>query len=84
MHAVRRDPTLQRFYRRKLLQKGLGKARIAAARKLGIRLWIMLRDQIDYDGVLSPCPSAAVAKATPVQGCLRGSWSCIVSDQQTE
>src|SRR5450432_1038469 len=28
--------------------KGLGKARVAAARKLGIRLWIMLRDQIDY------------------------------------
>ena len=48
MHAVRRDPELQRFYRRKLLQKGLGKARVAAARKLGIRLWIMLRDQIDY------------------------------------
>jgi transposase len=48
MHAVRRDPELKRFYRRKLVQKGLGKARIAAARKLGIRLWIMLRDQIDY------------------------------------
>jgi hypothetical protein len=30
------------------VQKGLGKARVAVARKLGIRLWIMLRDQIDY------------------------------------
>ena len=48
MHAVRRDPALTRFYRRKMVQKGLGKARVAAARKLGIRLWIMLRDQIDY------------------------------------
>jgi transposase len=48
IHAVRRDPELQRFYRRKLAQKGLGKARVAAARKLGIRLWIMLRNQIDY------------------------------------
>jgi transposase len=48
VHAVRRDPELQRFFRRKLHQKGLGKARVAAARKLGIRLWIMLRDQIDY------------------------------------
>ena len=48
-HAVRLDPELQRFYRRKLVQKGLGKARVAAARKLGIRLWIMLRDQIDYE-----------------------------------
>jgi hypothetical protein len=48
-HAVRRDPELQRFYRRKFVQKGLGKARVAVARKLGIRLWIMLRDEIDYE-----------------------------------
>jgi transposase len=46
--AVRRDPELKRFYRRKLFPKGLGKARVAVARKLGIRLWIMLRDEIDY------------------------------------
>ena len=49
MHAVQKDPELKRFYRRKLISKGMGKARIAAARKLGIRLWIMLRDQIDYE-----------------------------------
>jgi len=49
MHAVGKDPELKRFYRRKLIQKGMGKARIAAARKLGIRLWIMMRDQIDYE-----------------------------------
>jgi hypothetical protein len=49
VHAVRRDPELQRFYRRKLIQKGLGKARVAVARKLGIQLWSMLRDQIDYN-----------------------------------
>jgi transposase len=48
LHAVRRDNALGRFYRRKLQQKGVGKARVAAARKLGIRLWILLRDQIDY------------------------------------
>ena len=48
LHAVRRDPELQRFYRRQLCQKGVGKARVAAARKLGIRLWIMMRDQIEY------------------------------------
>jgi transposase len=47
-HAVRRDPDLQRFYRRKVAQKGFAKANVAAARKLGIRLWIRLRDQIDY------------------------------------
>ena len=48
-HAARRDLDLQRFYRHKLVQKGLGKARMAVARKLGIRRWIMLRDQIDYE-----------------------------------
>ncbi len=47
-HAVRRDPELKRFDSRKLVQKGLGKARMAVARKLGIWLWIMLRDEIDY------------------------------------
>ena len=48
-HAVRKDPELKQFYRRKLIQKGLGKTRVAVARKLGIRLWIMLRDEIDYE-----------------------------------
>jgi transposase len=48
-HAACRDPELKRFYLRKLVQKGLGKARVAVARKLGIRLWIMLRDRIDYE-----------------------------------
>jgi len=48
-HAVRHDPELKCFYRRKPVQKGLGKAKVAGARQLGIRLWIMLRDQIDYE-----------------------------------
>lgn len=48
-HAVRRDAELKRFYTRKLAQKGMGKAAVAAGRKLGVRLWIMLRDEIDYD-----------------------------------
>jgi hypothetical protein len=49
IHAVRRDTALGRFYRRKLQQKGLEKARVAVGRKLGIRLWILLRDQINYE-----------------------------------
>ena len=49
IHAVRQDAELKRFYTRKLVQKGLGKAKVAAARKLGIRLWIMLRDRLDYN-----------------------------------
>ena len=31
MHAVRRDSELKRFYRRKLIQKGLGKTRVAVS-----------------------------------------------------
>ena len=68
-HAVRRDPELKRFYRRKLVQKGLGKARVAVARKLGIRLWIMLRDEIDYEEF---CRRGQKHKAVkPVRGCLK-------------
>jgi transposase len=57
IHAVRRDAALRRFYRRKLQQKGLGKARVAVGRKLGIRLWILLRDQIDYEEFCRRAPS---------------------------
>jgi hypothetical protein len=35
MHAVGKDPELKRFYRRKLIQKGMGKARMAAAANWG-------------------------------------------------
>jgi transposase len=62
IHAVRRDAALGRFYRRKLQQKGLGKARVAVARKLGIRLWILLRDQIDYEEFCRRAPSRATAR----------------------
>jgi len=62
IHAVRRDPVLRRFYRRKLVQKGFGKARVAAARKLGIRLWILLRDQIDYEEFCRRAPAQATAR----------------------
>jgi hypothetical protein len=44
MHAVRKDPELKRFYRRKLIEKGMGKSRIAAARKLGIQLFSSTTD----------------------------------------
>lgn len=46
IHAARRDPALARFYRRKRQQKELGKARVAVARKLGIRLWVLLRGDV--------------------------------------
>lgn len=46
--ASRYDPRLQRAYRRLAFRKGAAIAKVAVARKLAIRLFIMLRDQIDY------------------------------------
>ena len=46
--ASRYDPCLRRVYRRLAFRKGAAVAKVAVARKLAIRLYIMLRDQIDY------------------------------------
>jgi len=46
--ASRLDPGLQRVYRRLAFRKGAASAKVAVARKLAIRLYIMLRDKIDY------------------------------------
>ena len=46
--ASRYDPGLRRTYRRLAFRKGAASAKVAVARKLAIRLYIMLRDRIDY------------------------------------
>jgi transposase len=46
--AVKSDPELKRFYRRLEQRRGKPKAKVAVARKLLIRSFIMLRDEIDY------------------------------------
>ena len=46
--AVRYDEDLKRFYKRLAERRGRPKAKVAAARKLLIRAYIMLRDEIDY------------------------------------
>ena len=46
--ASRSDPRLRRAYRRLAFRKGRAVAKVAIARKLAIRLYIMLRDKIDY------------------------------------
>lgn len=46
--ASRFDPSLRRTYRRLAFRKGAASAKVAVARKLLIRLFIMLRDGIDY------------------------------------
>jgi transposase len=47
--ASRIDPGLRRAYRRLTFRRGRASAKVAVARKLAIRLYIMLRDQIDYE-----------------------------------
>jgi len=63
LQAARREAALRRFYRRKLQQKGVGKARVAVGRKLGIRLWILLRDQIDYAEFCRRAPTRAAVRS---------------------
>ena len=46
--AVKHDDDLKRFYQRLVPRRGRPKAKTAAARKLLIRSYIMLRDEIDY------------------------------------
>lgn len=46
--TVRRDEGLKRFYLRLLRRRGAQKAKVAVARKLLIRGYILLRDGIDY------------------------------------
>ena len=48
-HAARMDVDLKRTYFTLVHRRGRPKAKVAVARKLLVRLFIMLRDQIDYD-----------------------------------
>jgi transposase len=48
-HAARMDADLSRTYFTLVHRRGRPKAKVAVARKLLVRLFIMLRDQIDYD-----------------------------------
>src|SRR5690348_1422882 len=46
--AIRKDAGLRCFYQRLAARHGRPKAKVAASRKLLIRAYIMLRDEIDY------------------------------------
>lgn len=62
--AARRDPELQRFYQRLLQRRDKPKAKVAVARKLLVRSFIMLRDQIDYAEFRRRGVAARVARET--------------------
>jgi len=69
-HAARRDPDLQRFYRRKLVHKGLGKASVAVARKLGIRYGSCCGMRLIIGSSVAADRSSRTA-VQPVRGCLK-------------
>jgi transposase len=46
--AIRKDQDLARVYQRVLVRRGHAKAKVAVARRLLVRAFIMLRDEIDY------------------------------------
>jgi Transposase IS116/IS110/IS902 family len=49
LHAIRADAQLKRRYFAILYRRGRARAKVAITRKLLVRLYVMLRDQIDYD-----------------------------------
>jgi transposase len=63
--AARYDPQLKRFYRRLAVRKNRGVAKVAVARKLATRLYLMLREDWTYaqlcQAVTQVSPSHSVA-----------------------
>jgi transposase len=63
--AARLDPQLQRFYRRLAMRKNRSLAKVAVARKLATRLYLMLREDWTYaqlcQAVMQVSPSHSVA-----------------------
>jgi transposase len=63
--AARYDPQLKRFYRRLASRKNRGVAKVAVARKLATRMYLMLREGWTYaqlnQAVMSVSPSHSVA-----------------------
>jgi transposase len=64
--AVRYDPELKRFYRRLATRKNRGVAKVAVARKLATRLYLMLREEWTYaqlcQAVMQVSPSHSVVE----------------------
>ena len=64
--AARKDPQLKRFYRRLATRKNRGVAKVAVARKLATRMYLMLREGWTYaqlnQAVMSVSPSHSVVE----------------------
>jgi transposase len=69
--AVKNDDELKRFYQHLLKRRGKAKAMTAVARKLLIRSYIMLRDEIDYAEFRRRAVAARLARQSsrPTSAC---------------
>ena len=67
--ALRKDPELKRFYQRLADRRGRPKAKVAVSRKLLIRAYIMLRDEIDYAEFQRRAVAARSARQAPGPRC---------------
>jgi len=65
--AVRGDAPLGRFYRRLALRQGRARAKVAVARKLAVRLYLMLREDWTYAQL-----NQAVVQASPRHSVVEG------------
>lgn len=63
--AIRKDADLRRFYQRLAARHGRPKAKVAVGRKLLIRAYIMLRDEIDYAEFQRRAVAARPARLIP-------------------
>jgi transposase len=65
--AVKKDDSLKCFYRRLEERRGRPKAKVAVARKLLVRSYIMLRDEIDYAEFQQRAVAARLARQSTRQ-----------------
>jgi transposase len=63
--SVKKDEDLRRFYKRLAERRGRPKAKTAVGRKLLIRAYIMLRDEIDYAEFQRRAVAARLARQSP-------------------
>lgn len=62
--AIRKDADLARVYKRICVRGGHAKAKVAVGRRLLVRAFIMLRDEIDYDEFLRRGVAARSSRGT--------------------
>ena len=63
--AIRKDQELARVYKKLTIRRGHAKAKAAVARRLLVRAFIMLRDEIDYDEFHRRGVAARSSRCTP-------------------